>query len=86
MQMWRWAIKRRLWGLLMVALLSGCHLMPCQSSYRVEVPLLSAEPLQTQCSQGPCVILRRADYQAIVRELKAACLSTGQSMEECQAK
>jgi len=31
-----------------------------------------------------CIALLKADYEKIVRELKAACLAFGQTPKECQ--
>ncbi|MGH2368517.1 MAG: hypothetical protein ACRDI2_09965 [Chloroflexota bacterium] len=74
----------------MAALTFGCATTPGGSSYRVTMPVLSAQPGEGTCRHRDalesCTFLLTRDYQAIVRELKAACLALGGSPEECQAE
>ena len=73
---------------LVAVVISGCSQVAVGSSYRVLIPLLQANPITVNCAtgsfQGECVLLLKSDYEAIVRELKAACLANGQTAEECQ--
>lgn len=59
------------------------------------MPLLEAQPIKGPCRQVDgegirtttrCVTLLEADYQAIVIELKTACLAAGGTAEQCQTK
>jgi len=64
---------------------SGCATAPQPSPYRVEIPQLQARPADYQLGEGEWYrCYRRDDAQAIVIELKAACLANGQTPEECQ--
>src|SRR3990167_3887986 len=49
---------------------------------------LRAEPTEIPCiiaeGRATCVLVDRGDWQAVVRELKAACLANGQTPKECQ--
>ncbi len=52
------------------------------------LPLLAAPPREVPCAENgalrTCVVVIREDWRAVVRELKAACLATGQPAAECQ--
>lgn len=53
--------------------------------------MLEAVPTETVChtrARGTtaCTILLKTDFEALVRELKAACLANGQPVPECQAE
>lgn len=53
--------------------------------------LLTLQPFKTSCNtaQGltvPCVLVKQSDFEAIVIELKAACLREGGSKERCGAE
>ena len=66
-------------------LLSACATGPTSSNplgtYRVQIPELQVKPKTGLCgtteSQAPvpCIILGLADWEAVIRELKAACLA-----------
>ncbi len=75
---------------LMAGLAFGCRTGPDQSAYRVKIPILTASPIVVECMrQGHdevCELWTQKDIQAVVRELKAACLATGQTKDECQVK
>lgn len=52
--------------------------------------LLTIKPLLSACRTAlgqtvQCVLIRKEDYEAIVIELKAACLREGGSRERCHA-
>lgn len=72
------------------ALASACATGPGISTYRVTIPILQAKPKEATCRHleilEPCTVLLTRDYQAIVRELKVACLALGGSPKECQAE
>ena len=93
MQRPHWNGRWRRWLILVGLLLSGCATAPGASSYRVTIPSLTISPSYHECwvlhgqavQPMPCVELAEADYQALVIELKAACLALGQTPEECQA-
>jgi len=89
----RWSGKLGLLVSLAAVLISGCSQVVVKSSYRVNVPILTLEARTFQCGVDrggqivlpqECVALLKRDYEAIVRELKAACLANGQTAEECQ--
>ena len=70
-------------------LVSGCASGAPPSAYRVQIPELRANPLRLKCDQDPdqgCIALLYADYVAILRELRAACLGLGGSRKECGAE
>ncbi len=75
---------------LMAALVSSCGLMRGPSTYRVQLPVLGAQPLTVPCEVGDhsdvCILVLKRDYETIVRELKAACLALGQTPAACQAE
>jgi hypothetical protein len=80
------------WTLLLsltAVLVSACATTPTGSSYKVQVPVLTARPLAVPCTDKTgshtCIVLLQDDYARIVRELKAACLANRQSVAECQA-
>lgn len=74
----------------LLMLLAGCATNPCDSAYRVVMPILEAAPVPIACYDGivktTCVILLDEDHRRVVRELKSACLAFGGSMESCQAQ
>lgn len=73
-------------AILMLLMISGCAPAPAPSPYRVAIPILEARPSDYQMAEGIWYrCYRREDAQAIVIELKAACLALGGSPEECQA-
>ena len=81
---WRIAGKRMLPLALIGGLLLGCATGPTPlpaSMYRVQIPELQVKPKIGLCgtTEGvapiPCIILGLADWEAIIRELKAACLA-----------
>ena len=76
----------RLWlGAILLLAISGCGTAPGPSPYRVEIPILQQRPAEYQTADGTWYrCYQREDVQAIVIELKAACLALGQSPEECQ--
>lgn len=75
--------------LLTAVLVSACATPLTGSSYKVQVPTLTARPLAVPCADKTgahtCIVILQTDYAAIVRELKAACLANRQSAAECQA-
>lgn len=77
---------------LITGLLSGCGKELRDSNYKVQIPLLQAVPTPGNCTfskygdQRRCIILLEEDFEAIVQELKAACLALGGSPEECQVE
>lgn len=82
----RWSGKWRL-GVILLLVSSGCATGPGPSPYRVTVPVLAERPTEYQMADGVWYrCLRRDDAQALVIELKAACLAFGQSPEECQTE
>ena len=86
----RWNGKRMLLVGLVAVLTYACSLVAAQSAYRVRIPLLQAAPAHVNCVtneiRGECTLLLRSDYEALVRELKAACLGNGQTVADCQAE
>ena len=71
---------------LIMALGSACATGPISSNplgtYRVQIPELQVKPktgLLCGTAEGttpiPCIILGLADWEAVIRELKAACLA-----------
>lgn len=77
--------KRWRLAILMLLTISACAPAPHPSPYRVTMPVLEAQPSDYQMADGIWYrCYRREDAQAIVIELKAACLALGQSPEECQ--
>lgn len=79
-------------GLLLLpaaALTFGCARVAGPSSYRVTMPVLQAKPGAVACRHDglidTCTVLLTRDYEALVRELKAACLALGGSPKDCQA-
>ncbi len=79
----RWS-GRLLVLLLALALTSGCVTGLGKSVYQVKMPLLGAEPRVFACGDQTCIAILKQDYDALVRELKTACLAAGQSSKECQ--
>ena len=91
---WRNAGKQTLWVVLIGGLSFGCG-MGRGSSYLVILPTLTAAPQEVSCRIGPpgqptrerrCVVVVKEDWEALVRELKAACLAGGQSAIVCEAE
>ena len=70
-------------------LLWGCALVPRPSPYQVIIPLLQSPPLTIPChvpEPTTCTVVRTSDWEAVIRELKAACLANGQEPKACQAE
>lgn len=77
--------KLRQAAILMLLMISGCETVPGPSPYRVTLPVLEARPTDYQMADGIWYrCYQREDAQAIVIELKAACLALGGSPAECQ--
>ena len=85
--------------LLTISLLPSCGMFSArsQSSYLVEIPVLTKIPIDYDCtpdgsdglpSDGVeyCTCLSLGDYQAIVLELKSACIALGGSRGQCLTK
>ncbi len=88
MQTLRWLGKLMLHLVPMAVLLWGCALTPRPSPYQVLIPTLQAQPREIPCNAPEattCLVLRKDDWQKVIRELKAACLALGGSKEKCQA-
>lgn len=92
---WRgWVSKPRLGAALLSLAVwagsSGCALTLHPWSYRVQIPELRAAPVELGCRVGGtpdiCLLVLREDWEALVRELKAACLALGGTPRECQAE
>ena len=89
--MTRWNGRPVLWIVLIAGLASGCATALPGTAYRPSIPTLTMMPEMGQCrfesrASRPCVVLAREDWEAIVRELKAACLALGGSPEACQTE
>lgn len=87
---WQGRLKGGALAALLAANLSGCAGIRHLPAYEVRIPALTAVPYDLECdaddgSVRQCVMLLREDYDAIVRELKAACLALGGSERDCQA-
>lgn len=77
--------SRRQLGAILLLAISGCATAPGPSPYRVELPILQARPSDYQMADGIWYrCYRREDAQALVIELKAACLALGGTPEACQ--
>lgn len=78
------------WALLAGALSCGCALAPAPSSYQVRLPLLTAPTIRVPCQAdgrpATCRVILETDYEALVRELKAACVAAGGSDVDCQTE
>ena len=87
-QPWRTFSVRRSIALTLVALVWGCAPVPLRSAYQVSLPPLTASPREILCELdgrvASCTVLATPDYEALVRELKAACVALGGSDVECQ--
>ncbi len=71
-----------LWGLG----ISACATAPQPSPYRVQIPTLTARPIEYDVGAGEWIrCYRRDDALAIVIELKAACLALGGTDDDCQS-
>ncbi|ANS03935.1 hypothetical protein [uncultured Mediterranean phage uvDeep-CGR2-AD3-C191] len=61
-----------------------------KSSYRVQIPELSAPPKYIPCTikkvKQQCAVITEADLSALVLELKSACLAHGGDKKQCQIK
>lgn len=87
----RWGGRWTHSAVLIAGLASGCvSLAP--PSYRVTIPVLKAPPHEAPCTLirddgsrlvSRCVTVTRDDWEALVREVKAACLANGQPRSEC---
>lgn len=72
-------------GAILLLAISGCATAPGPSPYRVTVPILTERPTDYQMAEGIWYrCYRREDAQALVIEVKGACLALGQTPEECQ--
>lgn len=73
----------------MLIAVAGCAHSQGPSPFRVSMPTI-VTPLTIACrldgQPEECSILRRRDFEDIVRQLKGACLALGQSKAECQAE
>jgi len=78
--------RRGLLALLMGVGLFGCTETLGQSPYRIQIPVLQERPTDYEVGGVKYRALRLDDWNALIRELKAACLSLGQSRQECQAE
>jgi len=85
-----WQIVR--WSISLVAM---CLLMSCSqgqetSAYVPKMPPLTARPhyfsgnIMFKCDPGPCVILRKDDWDAYKREIVTACIAAGETEKECK--
>lgn len=76
--------------LLVLGVAQSCAPVPRPSVFRVSIPTLQAQPRQIPCeAQGKtqtCTVILTHDYEALVRELKTACLATGGTPDACQTK
>jgi len=79
-----WSGKLMLCLALTAVLTSACVTGLGQSVYQVRIPTLQAQPRVFECGDRVCIALIKEDYEAIVLELKAACIASGQSDEACQ--
>jgi hypothetical protein len=52
----------------------------------VEMPVLKAKPADYVVNGVTYRAVRLDDWNAVVRELKAACIALGQTEKECQAQ
>ena len=95
---WKWKnwhdtrVSGRLgrWLILSLLFVSACAPALGPSPYRVTLPQPKANPLRVACQVAgepdECVLLLREDFQALVIELKAACLALNGSEDACQTK
>ena len=89
---WRHCAGRLAWpAILTGALSSGCSLVGGNSAYQVQIPVLHAQPLSVPCvlesgEKAQCTALLESDYEAIVRELKTACLALRGTPTDCQTE
>ena len=88
---WRHSAGRLLpLALLITGLVSGCSLARGNSSYQVQIPVPHALPKTVRCvtekdqTERDCVLILEEDFDAIVRELKSACLALRGTDEQCQ--
>lgn len=80
-----WHLKLRRLAILSTLAISACATAPQPSAYRVQIPELTARPIDIQGGDGEWLrCYRRDDALAIVIELKAACLALGGTAEQCQ--
>ena len=82
-----WSGKRTLLVLLTVGVASACAPITAGlSPYRVQVPLLHQSPSEYTVQGHTYRCYAVEDAEAIVRELKAACLALGGTAKECQTE
>jgi hypothetical protein len=85
----RWSGRLTLF-VITLGLISGCATVPGKSKYTVSMPTLSAHPREVPCKLNDeaitCLVVVEEDWNAIVRELKAACIANGQTPKECFAQ
>jgi len=85
-----WRIKLSSISLAAMCLLIGCSQGPGKSAYVPKMPPLTANPhyfsgrIMFECESGPCVILRKDDWDAYKREIVTACIAAGETEEECK--
>jgi hypothetical protein len=69
---------------------AGCTTVAGPSAYKIQIPLLAAPPKPVPCAlngqPAECLLILKADFEALVREIKTACLGSGQTKAECQAE
>lgn len=67
-------------------LLFACSPVPRSSPFQVTIPTLQSPPLEIPC-QAPepttCTVVLKSDWEAVIRELKTACLALGGTEERC---
>ncbi len=81
-----WSIKHGLLLLLLAGAISSCAMVPLQSPYRVTIPQLQAAPSDYTVSGVKYRAVLKSDWDAVVRELKAACLALNGTPKECQTE
>ena len=72
---------------------SACTSRLGRPEYETSIPTLSSRPLMGTCHLDgdnlppvTCILLNKADYDAIVMELKAECLALGNDEKTCEVK
>ena len=95
----RWRVRQRISSWLLISIL--LYLPACATPggvsgpYKPTIPTLLAEPIRSGCTiedaggallRTTCVTVAERDWNAVVTELKAACLALGHSRGECKAE